>query len=814
MSYFGVWPFLSGEKEGFFDGVWQNMSLRRITIDKTAEMDRMLADHLALCLSGMPGVGRKTAVRILLDKHQEVNAVYCFPGEVENVSTLEKREKNQVNWYLIRKPEKGSGFISKAGFWKFVQQMPKNDRILLAVDGLIPEELLEFVWNGIMAVVMPETFWFTEAETCRYLKQCGSNLRYREVQYLTGGWAGCIAMLVRLEKQLKEKWTVWELGRRYEIRRYIQTQILEKLPYEERRMLRERAAFPCLNSELLSILWKDADRVVEENLFARGAMVYVPGKTYWYVQPALRIALEERAPEEMTRKAVEWYETHGLIQDAVLCCWYSGNYRIYRECLIRNYDRISFLHYDRSVLEGKSRKTPELLYLEWMDAFLQQDVERMVWLRKMAEKLWKDIKSEDNRQRTTEILLNIAYADPEISAVEWMELLNEKTIPGHPVRLYYMLGESVSFLSGIRDLSALFACGGQERIRYREIWEDRLARENQMPYRLAELEYEYQTDGVLMRSGKGLEYLDLVAADGDATWQIRLGMMYLAYLSADEEELRERVKKIIRDLYETLKKEETVVCRWNARALFYLAEARWGETEDLMQWIRETGGDIENEAGKTKFYLSAEVKINLFLGNFGRAESLLQTLIPYYERNKSWRWLAEALFQRGITELQKKKMGKALKTAAESIATANPYRYVRIYTGYGGRGKELLEAYKKWAEDTETTVIHKKRYQYGSVLKMSVTDWVDYIIRKAGRQKKYFPDLENEKQNIYRVEKLTVTEQMILRYLEKGYSNAVISEKMNIRLSTVKSHIYNIYKKLGVSTRVQAVQKAKSNGLI
>ena len=37
---------------------------------------------------------------------------------------------------------------------------------------------------------------------------------------------------------------------------------------------------------------------------------------------------------------------------------------------------------------------------------------------------------------------------------------------------------------------------------------------------------------------------------------------------------------------------------------------------------------------------------------------------------------------------------------------------------------------------------------------------------------------------------------------------------MNIKLPTVKSHIYNIYKKLGVTTRVQAVQKAKDSGLL
>ena len=162
--------------------------------------------------------------------------------------------------------------------------MKKSDRIILAVDGVMPENFLEFIWNGIMAEVMPETFWFTEAETYRYLKECRSSLKYREVQYMTGGWAGCIAMLVRMEKQLKDRWTVWELCSRYEIRKYIQDQILRVLPEDELRMLKERAAFPFLNEELVSVLWEDPGKEVEDKLFVRGAMVYVPEKDCWHVQ--------------------------------------------------------------------------------------------------------------------------------------------------------------------------------------------------------------------------------------------------------------------------------------------------------------------------------------------------------------------------------------------------------------------------------------------------------------------------------------------------------------------------------------------------
>ena len=357
------------------------MSLRKVTIDKTARIEEMLPDCLAVCLSGMPGMGRKTAVRMLLDKHPEVNAVFCSVEEIEDGSALDRRAEGRTNWYLVRKPENSLYPQSNEGFWNFVRRMPKEDRILTAVDGLIPGSFLELVWGGVMSVVMPETFWFTEAETYRYLKECRSGLRYREVYYLTGGWAGCIAMMVRLEKQLTDRWTAWELGSRYEIRKYIQSQILDTLPEDELRMLKERAAFPSLNEELVSILWEHPDKELEERLFVRGAMVYSPENNSWNVQPALRMAMDEYTSPELCMKAIAWYEEKGQIQDALTCCWYLHDYRKYTECLIRNYDKIPFLHYERAGSAGGDRNIPELFYLDWMERFLHQDAGGMEELR-------------------------------------------------------------------------------------------------------------------------------------------------------------------------------------------------------------------------------------------------------------------------------------------------------------------------------------------------------------------------------------------------------------------------------------------------
>ena len=788
------------------------MHLREVRIDKTDVIEEALKDHLAVVLSGLPGTGRKTAVVTLVDKHPEVNALYCDAEEIENASALSRRTPGGPNWYLVRKPEENRYPDSPDGFRRFTQKMPREDRIICAVDGRIPDVFLEFVWSGIMAVILPESLRFTEAETYRYLRICGSRLRGGEVYHLTGGWPGCAAMLVRLSSQLDDRWTVWELCSRYEIRQYIGTQILSALPAEEVALLKERAPFPWLEEELEMLLWNDSHRDEEDRLCARGAMVFVPEKKCWYVHPALRIAIDDRAPEDLCRRAAEWYETKGYIQDALTCSRQSGNRMLYRDCLLRNYDKVSFLNYEK-VWSEDDLQVPGFLYLEWMENFLRQDQGRLRMLRIYAEPLWKEAQAE-RKKEIREILLNMAYADPDISTEEWMEMLEKYTGDGQKIRLYHILGESVSFLSGLRDLSALFACGGEKEEHYRRLWTDRLVPENQMAYRLARLEYSIVTD--TLPGWNKLRSEALLPYEEDAPWQIRLGSMYLAWLLLDDSEMRGPARRYIEELARNLAGEDAPACRWNARALYYLARAKCNEKEKLMEWLRDTGGDIGYDTGRTRFHMAAEVKVSIYMGDYRRAEELLPELIDYFRNGNSPRWLAESLFQRALAEQEKGMSGQALKTAAESIQTAEPYRYVRLYTGYGPAGAKLLEQYAALNCPPETA----SGRRYGgkedavSISGMSREQWIRYLARAASERSADSPVPADESAGIRRAERLTPTEVLVLKYLEKGYSNARISEEMNIRLSTVKSHTYNIYRKLEASNRTQAVQRARDRGLL
>jgi two-component system, NarL family, response regulator LiaR len=56
---------------------------------------------------------------------------------------------------------------------------------------------------------------------------------------------------------------------------------------------------------------------------------------------------------------------------------------------------------------------------------------------------------------------------------------------------------------------------------------------------------------------------------------------------------------------------------------------------------------------------------------------------------------------------------------------------------------------------------------------------------------------------------LSTREYEVLQLLTKGHSNAAIAEQLFLSLSTIKTHVSNLFVKMEVKSRTQAIEKAK-----
>lgn len=76
------------------------------------------------------------------------------------------------------------------------------------------------------------------------------------------------------------------------------------------------------------------------------------------------------------------------------------------------------------------------------------------------------------------------------------------------------------------------------------------------------------------------------------------------------------------------------------------------------------------------------------------------------------------------------------------------------------------------------------------------------------------PDREQRSEIQNLIEPLSERELEVLRLIADGYSNQEIAARLVVALSTIKTHINNLYGKLGVQSRTQAVARARSLNLL
>ena len=108
-----------------------------------------------------------------------------------------------------------------------------------------------------------------------------------------------------------------------------------------------------------------------------------------------------------------------------------------------------------------------------------------------------------------------------------------------------------------------------------------------------------------------------------------------------------------------------------------------------------------------------------------------------------------------------------------------------------------------------------KKGAAGYVCKNISPDELVKAIRTVASGKKYIPDdIARLLSENFGREELTPTESNVLRMIVGGMSNKEIAYTLDVSENTVKSHIQNIFGKIGVSDRTSAATTAIKRGLV
>ena len=150
----------------------------------------------------------------------------------------------------------------------------------------------------------------------------------------------------------------------------------------------------------------------------------------------------------------------------------------------------------------------------------------------------------------------------------------------------------------------------------------------------------------------------------------------------------------------------------------------------------------------------------------------------------------------------------ALRSLAAAVAEAEPEGIIRPFLDEGAPMASLLA-------DLRTARRNHHRRTGGTLL-----DYLDTLLAAFTGQKPP-PDTSTRATAVVTgfhpgalVEPLSARELDVLRLLSAGRSNAEIARELFVEQSTVKTHLIHLYRKLGVSSRTQAIARARALRLL
>lgn len=224
-----------------------------------------------------------------------------------------------------------------------------------------------------------------------------------------------------------------------------------------------------------------------------------------------------------------------------------------------------------------------------------------------------------------------------------------------------------------------------------------------------------------------------------------------------------------------------------------------GETGMMAAWCREHSLRFSDEITSvmTEEYLLL-TRLMVSEGETDKALNLINRLLYIADKESKKRDLIRLFFYKGLLFARQNSMEQSFKMLEEAFALAESEGYIRTILDEGQVLEKLLTKY----------VDSLKKNHYHSIKKMNVT-YVKQLLYSMKQERKVHMRGNFKDDFIAYDALLTAKEQTVLEFINAGLSNKAIAQEMKISLSTVKTHINNLYRKLGVNNRVLAIQQAE-----
>jgi LuxR family maltose regulon positive regulatory protein len=277
---------------------------------------------------------------------------------------------------------------------------------------------------------------------------------------------------------------------------------------------------------------------------------------------------------------------------------------------------------------------------------------------------------------------------------------------------------------------------------------------------------------------------------------IRLARLKLALGEWDEaRELMERTWETIQKHH--LKQIMIPAAAYRARLFLQI-----NELETAMKWAATVELPTEEPLNPALEYdYITLARIQLVQGQLAEAWQLLARLLPPAEQAGRLGRLVEILALRAVVTSAQQDENEARNILAYALTLAEPEGFVRSFVDEGEPMRLLLLDYQ--------SVIKKNLNVYVGSEQLRLLAYTDKLLAAFSQPAPVEKPIPGTM-----LEPLSERELEILRLIALGKTNKAIADTLVIAVSTVKSHINNLYGKLGTNRRTEAIAIARELGLI
>lgn len=241
-----------------------------------------------------------------------------------------------------------------------------------------------------------------------------------------------------------------------------------------------------------------------------------------------------------------------------------------------------------------------------------------------------------------------------------------------------------------------------------------------------------------------------------------------------------------------------------ARAHYWLATGNLGAARS---WAAQRAFSPETWDINSQWEFLSFVRVFLADEQYPQALALLEQFSAHLDRPGDVDTTISFLALHGLALYAAGHRERAGAVAARLLALTEPEGYIRVYLDAGEPMRQFLASLRDASHDQEHS-LPAPSTTYVATLLAAFEQEAERV--QHNRQSDHTPAVRpTSKLASALVEALTEREQEVLRLLTAGASNNEIAAKLVISLATVKKHVSNILGKLGVTSRAQAIARAR-----